>query len=152
MALPALPPETALGGSERLIGQWDFSLEMRQSPVARILTRFLLTSERLMVLQLPTGRVASGLAGRLWLRKPPSRFMQDMGRWHVMLDSTLKELPEPMLGRIDYSHPTALPSNKTLILGPKNFPVGEAPSEELMCAEVRAQWAAVRVPQAGPLR
>jgi hypothetical protein len=144
MALPALPAGASLGASERLIGQWDFSLEMKQSPVARILTRFLLTNERLIVLQLPTARVASGLVGRLSLRKATSSFMQDMGRWHVILDSKLKDLPEPTLGRVDFGHATALPSNRALIVGPKNYPLGEDPAAESMAGQVRSQWDAVR--------
>jgi hypothetical protein len=151
MSLPATPPEASLSTSETRIGQWDFSLEMKQSPVARILTRFILTNERLIVLQLPTARVASGLAGRLSLRKPPSSFMEEMGRWHVLLDSTLKDLPEPTLGRVEFGRPTALQSNRALILGPRNFPVGEDASAEPMSSQIRGQWATVRASPGGPL-
>jgi hypothetical protein len=144
MALPPLPAETSLAVSERLIGQWDFSLEMKQSPAARILTRFLLTNARLIVLQLPGARVASGLGGRLSLRKPPSDFMRDMGRWHVILESKLKDLPEPTLGRVNFGHATALPSSQALIVGAKNYPVGEDAAAESMAGQVRSQWDTVR--------
>ncbi len=140
MTFPALPPETILGVSEREIGQWDFPLQLRQSPVARIVTRFLLTDERLIVLQLPTARNGSKLAGLLSRSKPASSFTQEMGRWHVMLNSRLKDLPEPTLGRVRFSGPSALPSNRALVVGARNFPVGEDPGAEAMATRVRAQW------------
>jgi hypothetical protein len=151
MSLPGNPPEASLTTSENMIGEWDFPLEMKQSPVARILTRFLLTSERLIVLQLPTARIASGLAGRFSLRRAPSSFMDDMGKWHVMLDAKLIDLPEPILGRVEFGHATALPSNRALILGPTNFPVGEDPAAEAMLSRIRGQWAAVKATLSQPL-
>lgn len=151
MTIPPPPPETVLRGSEQAIGQWDFLLEMRQSPVAQILMRFILTNERLVVLQFPTARVTSRIMGRLSLGKPTSSFMQDMGRWHVMLDSQLSVLPEPVLGRVKLGHPTALPSDRALILGPRNFPVGEDPGAEAMAKKVRNAWATARSSQSGPL-
>jgi hypothetical protein len=144
MASSALPAGITLGDGERLLGQWDFSLRMTGSPVAQILTRFLLTTERLIVLQLPTPRVASGLASRLSLRGASTTFRDEMRKWHVRLDSKLRDLPEPAVGRVEFGHPTALPSDRALILGTQNFAVGEDPAAEAMAAKMRGQWAAVQ--------
>jgi hypothetical protein len=135
MASSALPAGITLGDGERLLGQWDFSLRMTGSPVAQILTRFLLTTERLIVLQ---------LASRLSLRGASTTFRDEMRKWHVRLDSKLRDLPEPAVGRVEFGHPTALPSDRALILGTQNFPVGEDPAAEAMAAKMRGQWAAVQ--------
>ena len=78
--------------------------------------------------------------------------MQDMGRWHTMLDAKLRDLPEPSLGRVHSTRPTALPSNRFLILGGRNLPVGEGPAAEAMASRVHEQWIAVRDSGAPHLR
>lgn len=150
MSLPPIPAEAAVAPGETVLGQWDFPLVLRQAPVARIVARFLLTNERLIVLHFPTPRAAASLVGRLGLGPTASGFRQEMGRWHLMLNARLADLPEPRVGPVDYGHPTALPSNLALILGTKNFPVGEGVAAEAMGTRVREQWAAARRSSAAP--
>jgi hypothetical protein len=151
VAIPPAPDAAKPKSGEQLIGQWEFPLELKQSPVARILTRFILTNERLVALQLPTARVAAGLSTRLSLRRPSPSFLADRGKWHVLLDAMLSELPEPTLGRVPFNEKSALPSDRALILGAKHFPVGEDLVAEGMVERIRGQWAEARRSPEKPL-
>jgi hypothetical protein len=144
MASAVLPPEANLRPGETLIEQWDYQLTLRDSPVASILARAILTSDRLILLELPTASVAARVSSGV-LRKPTATgFMQEMGRWHVQLVSKLADLPEPTLGLVESRTPTALPSRRAMAVGDKRFPVGDDPRAEPMVACIRDQWAAVR--------
>jgi hypothetical protein len=151
VAVPPVPDAARLGSGEQLIGQWEFPLELKQSPVARILTRFVLTNERLVVLQLPTARPTSGLSHLLAFRHGSSSFRSDMGRWHVVIDAKLRELPEPALGRVPFNQKSALPSDRVVILGDKHLPVGEGSAVEAMVERIHGQWAEVHTSQKEPL-
>jgi hypothetical protein len=135
-----------------LLGRWDFRLEMRTPPIASLLARFVLTNERLIVLNLPSVPPAKRLIGRLGLTPGNAAFLAEMGTWHVMLNSNLNEIPEPVLGRIRFDGPTALPSDRALQVGPKNFPLGDDPAAETMAAQIHAQWVVARSAAGTPLR
>ena len=144
MSLPELPPEASVRASESLLGQWDFAQELKKSPVASILVRVILTSDRLVGLEFPKVRAWPGLVGRLRLTARTSTFMDEMGKWHVVLASALTDIPEPSLGRVDFARESALTSNRHLVVGTKRLPVGEDPIADVMLARIRGQRTAVR--------
>ncbi len=150
MSSPQLPSETSLRSGETLIEQWDYRLVLHDSPVAEILARAILTSERLMLLELPSASARALGSSGLFRRRAPSSFAQEMGRWHIVLISRLSDLPEPVLGEVTSGGPTALPSRRALLAGGKSLPVGDDPRAEVMVARIREQWAAVR--RDSPLR
>ena len=149
MAVPAPPPEALVRSDERQLGQWEYVVEMTGPPVARILERIVLTTHRLIVIQLPTPWGASNWMGRLALRRSTANFRGEMGRWHVLLDANLRELPEPALGRLQFARPSALSSNRVLFVGDRHFPVGESPLAEPMEIAVRTRWGEVRAQATG---
>jgi hypothetical protein len=74
-----------------------------------------------------------------------------MGRWHVVIDAKLRELPEPALGRVPFSPKSALPSDRALMLGAKHLPVGEGAAVEAMVERIHGRWAEVRASPEKPL-
>ncbi len=147
MATPPLPPEVELRSGESLLGQWDFHLDFTRSPVGSIEARFLLTSGRLIVLNLPRLRGAAEFSGRLSSRR--SQFMKDMGSWHVMLDAALQDLPEPALRVVETGPDTSLSTRRALIIGEKHFWVGEDPRATEMLARIAQRWKSLRPLGAG---
>jgi len=137
-ALPPLPPESALRPGETLIDRWDFEHDLKHSPLSHLSAIVLLTSERLILLELPLPTLALRIASK-W--NPAWRpWAKDMGKWYVMLNSKLEGLPEPVLGT-QVTPTTIVSGPRILTAGGKNFPVGADPRADGMLTRIRHQWA-----------
>jgi hypothetical protein len=150
MSLPQLPSEGLPRTGKRLLGQWDFRLQLENFVGVTHLTHVVLTDRRLVVLYLlsreqsqnSTGSGLPGFWGSRLAPKVPRKFRGEMEKWHVVLNVTLAEIPEPTIGIGRAAPGSSLPSNRALLLGEKHFWLGEDPSSGTMLSELHKQWAA----------
>ena len=142
MGHPPLPAEAELRPGETLLGQWVFEHDLRRAPARHFTAMATLTNRRLILLVPP--RAAAIYRVTAMFFHDTAEFVKklEFGKWHVVMNSELKGLPQPTLDT--QMTPTAIVSGpRVLSVGGKNFPVGTDPRADEMLIRFRSQWTAV---------
>lgn len=85
----------------------------------------------------PHARAAGRLSKALFGVR--TRFDQDMGRGHALLDAPLSDLPPTNVGAATANSPTSLPAGRAPVIRDRRFPLADASFADEILGRIREQ-------------
>jgi hypothetical protein len=100
MAVPNLPALTAIGPEEVIVGQWEFALQVQHLGFDRMVTRAVLTPQRLVGASIMVGPTATSKLSMTFGRhtqQEQASAQKMSGAWQVTLRAELAKCSRPQI-------------------------------------------------------